>query len=542
MSLDFLTKIALQYWAQLDSPVSRKLAELAKQGNWREVLTTEVTPEGYDCPLTYGRDNAAVCFLKKNPFYGASTAEERKEASIKKWFEGEASCFRTNVMLAPYVVSPGMPGVPAEFLRRVRRRLLGFWGNPPSIEELWKHAAHGPGTTFSSSVRNPTAADKYLEVPSVTHEAASWLSLLNGTMWGEKIASRYATSLDDCVLSTRGNRFTTAPKTALVDRPIAVEASVNIYFQKAVGTAIRERLHRRCGWDLRVAKPVHVRMAQKASQDGSFATIDLSNASDSVCLNLVRFLTDQTEWWTMLNDLRSANTFINKDWHRLEKFSSMGNGYTFELESSIFAAIVAECMYLKGHVPKLGSNLFVFGDDIICPTDCAELAIKTLEWLGFQTNPKKTFTAGPFRESCGGDFFNGHPVRGFYLKGPCNYGSQDIFTLHNGAKRVFEELGINSPWFLDWVRAQLLPTRLRHVGGSNRLGDTVLHGVAETWRWKNCIRWVRTVKWSKPLTVRWEHFDHNTRLACLLTGYGHQFGIDTRGALPVTKLVWVTDS
>jgi hypothetical protein len=220
----------------------------------------------------------------------------------------------------------------------------------------------------------------------------------------------------------------------------------------------------------------------------------------------------------------------------------MGNGYTFELESSIFAAIVAECMHLKGYVPKLGSNLFVFGDDIICPTDCAELAIKTLSWLGFQTNNEKSFTSGPFRESCGGDFFSGHPVRGFYLKGNCNYGSQDIYTLHNGAKVVFENLGISSPWFLDWVRSQHLPNRLRDVGGSDRLGDTVLHGVAGKWRWKDGIRWVKTVKWSRANTVMWRFFDDDTRLACRLTGYGHQFGIDSRGALPVVKMLWVSDS
>lgn len=542
MSHVFLAETAFRYWEQLDCPRSLSLTIMARYKDWAGVLASKANPKDYVTPEDYAKANAAVCFLKKNPAVPGSSDVLRKEAAVKTWFAGEASCYHTNERLATFLVSPLQGGAPAEFLRRVRGRLLSFIGTGVSDEELQRHARHGPGTTFSSSVANPTAADKYIEVPTLTHAAVWYLASLVGTKWGDQIASRYNGSMDNVVCYTRGNRFTAVPKTALTHRAIAIEASVNVYFQLAVGTVLRKRLHQRTGWNLNTAADIHREMARRSSVNGSFATLDLSNASDTLSKNLVRILLGNTRWLPVLEDLRSPRTFINGRWHLLEKFSSMGNGYTFELETLIFAAICSECLVLKGHVPLLGHNLFVFGDDIIVPTDTAQLVIDTLAWLGFTINTDKSFTEGPFRESCGADYFDGQPVRGFYLKESINYATQTVFTLHNGAKRVFSEIGISSPWFLEWTRLRWLPERLRHIGGSHRLGDTVLHGVPARYSWKNGIRWTKAVRWHSPVTIGWHHFNESVRLACALTGYGHTFGIDSRGLRPCLRLEWVSDS
>lgn len=544
MSLDFLTETALRYWEQLDSPVSLSLAILTRYGQTDEVLSKKVDPRCYSCPLAFGRDAAAVAFVKKNPFWGSADSGFRRSAAIKTWYEGEASCYKTNERFSRFIVSPLSGDAPSEFLRRVRRRLISWLGYGPSDEFIHHGARHGPGSTFSSSVRNPTVADKFSEKPTISHGAVFYLASLTGTTWGSLISERFKGSYRDCVDFTRGNRFVTVPKTALTDRSIAIEASINIYFQLAVGRCLRSMLLKTTGWNLDSASDIHRQVARQASIDGSFATIDLSNASDSLAKNLVKVLFADTLWLERMEDLRSTHSFLDKKWHLLEKFSSMGNGYTFELETCVFAALAAEAMLVKGIEPVLGQNLFVFGDDIIVPTESFQIVADVLTWSGFKLNPDKSFSTGSFRESCGGDFFQGVPVRGFYLKHDLQKNVQAVYTLHNGAKTVFENLGINTPWFLDRIVASLLDPGLRNVGGPSRLGDCVLRGVDPgKVRWRGGIRWIRQVKWSVPGIIPWRYFHPTARLACALVGHRtDDSGIFSRGHRPAVELVWVSDS
>lgn len=575
MSFVETAETAFQYWAQLDCPTSLKLFLLGKAGQWAEVLTSEVVPEHFISAWELAKASAAVAFLKKNPDVPGFSDGDRKARALELWHAGEASCFNANERLSPVLVSPLSGDTPAEFLRRVRRRLLSWLGLAPDDDELKARARHGPGTTFASSVANPNAADKYSDKMTVTSNAVVHLLNLAGTKWMSLTASRLKVvdersfvrdaswtplpkydeddsftgtkipvweSLDDAIEVTRGNRHAVVPKTAVTDRNIAVEPTVNLYFQLAVGNAMRARMRKRAGWDLDHVQPIHREMARRGSIDGSFATIDLSNASDTLCKNLVRILLRDSPWLDVLEDLRSTRTRVEGNWHLLEKFSSMGNGYTFELETCVFAAIAAECLSLKGHEPVLGYNLFVFGDDIIVPGDSFGFVVAALQWCGFQVNSKKTYGTGHFRESCGGDFFKGHPVRGFYLKAALSNAVPDrIYTTHNGVKQVLDNCGLGLD-FLGWIRARFLPDRLKDVGGSERLGDTVLHGLPAKVSWRRGIRWVRAVRWSKPVLVRWSYYSEEARLACRLTGYGDTFGINTRGKRACAEIGWVSDS
>lgn len=542
MSFALTAQAAFQYWAQLDCPTSLKLWLMARADQWAEVLTSKVDPENFADPLEYAKANAAVSFLKKCRDVPSSSDEERLKSCVSSWRAGEASCFWANERLQPYVTSPLSDEVPAEFLRRVRRQLLSWLRHAPDDAEMHRRMRHGPGTTFSSSVPRPTAADKFDGLVSLTSGAVWHLANIVGTKWGAIAASRYGSLPNDGLVFVRGNRFAAVPKTALTDRGIAIEASLNVYAQLGIGSAIRSRLRRYAGWDLDNASATHRKIVKQASIDGSLATIDLSNASDSLCKNLVRVLLRDTLWLEYMEDLRSPMTLVDGKWHLLEKFSSMGNGYTFELETCVFAAILSVCLQLKGHAGILGHDFYVFGDDLIVPTDVAEFVVATLRWCGFETNSSKTFLRGSFRESCGADFFNGYPVRGYYLKEALSYGSQRIFSLFNGAKICLGICGVNSPWYLDWIRRNYLPLRLREVGGSERLGDSVLHGIPARERWRNGIRWVKCVRWSKPITVRWSYFSIDARLACRLTGAGDTLGINSRGSLLASELTWVTDS
>jgi len=130
--------------------------------------------------------------------------------------------------------------------------------------------------------------------------------------------------------------------------------------------------------------------------------LDLKNASDSVARRLVELLLPK-RWFEVLNDLRSPTTLIGNQVVLLEKFSSMGNGFTFELETLVFLAIVLAL----NPAHKAGKNVFVYGDDIICPTRSSSDVIAALSFFGMTVNKEKSFTYGMFRESCGRDYFNG---------------------------------------------------------------------------------------------------------------------------------------
>lgn len=138
----------------------------------------------------------------------------------------------------------------------------------------------------------------------------------------------------------------------------------------------------------------------------NLATLDLSAASDHVSYELVRDLLPP-DWFTLFSLFRSPLMQISKGHTiKLEKWSTMGNGYTFPLESLIFYAVV------KATVPREDLCVCaVYGDDIIVPQADAAHVIERLEYLGFQLNREKSFLAGSFFESCGRDYFHGRQCR-----------------------------------------------------------------------------------------------------------------------------------
>jgi len=141
---------------------------------------------------------------------------------------------------------------------------------------------------------------------------------------------------------------------------------------------------------------------------------------------------------------------------RLEKFSSMGNGFTFPLESLIFWALASAAS---------DDIVTVYGDDIICAVKDVELIIKVLEACGFAINKGKSFWSGPFRESCGSDYYRGIDVRPVYVKTVLS--GIDLFRLHNHFYKIGDEEQRRS------ILA-LIPESLR-LWGPSCYGDGHLH-------------------------------------------------------------------
>jgi hypothetical protein len=128
-----------------------------------------------------------------------------------------------------------------------------------------------------------------------------------------------------------------------------------------------------------------------------------------------------SDWYFYLSALRSTHVSIGQDEVELNMVSSMGNGFTFPLQTIFFSCIVRAVARVQGltlhdpHGEQLG-NWGVFGDDIIAPKIIAPHVIRVLKLFGFRVNEAKTFVEGPFRESCGHDYYRGQNVRGVYIK------------------------------------------------------------------------------------------------------------------------------
>jgi hypothetical protein len=132
-----------------------------------------------------------------------------------------------------------------------------------------------------------------------------------------------------------------------------------------------------------------------------------------VSTGLVALLLPVT-WCTLLEAVRSPVTVIDGEEHQNHMFSSMGNGFTFELESLLFYTLTKACCYFRG----ARGVVSIYGDDIICPTDIVAELTFVLGYFGFSVNTEKSFSSGPFRESCGGHYYNGYDITPFYIRKP----------------------------------------------------------------------------------------------------------------------------
>lgn len=210
-----------------------------------------------------------------------------------------------------------------------------------------------------------------------------------------------------------------APKNAEESRFCATEPGVDMLFMRAIGEIILDELLGSYGIDLSTQAEKNKLLAQAYSicQDG--ATVDLTSASDSESIELVdEYVPNPLRG--LLHLYRTSHTVLpDKTRVALPMISTMGNGFTFPLQCAVFACIVRSAYQLSDKAFPTGRNNHewgVFGDDIIVPTIVLPKVRRLLWLLGFEVNEKKTFESGPFRESCGGDYYNGFDVRGVYIR------------------------------------------------------------------------------------------------------------------------------
>lgn len=185
------------------------------------------------------------------------------------------------------------------------------------------------------------------------------------------------------------SRFSTVRKNNEKDRPIDLQPLCNMLVQRRIGNGFRSLL-RGLGVDLNTLADQH----RLRIRDRSIATIDLQNASDSIHIDLVKFLFPKRVFSLIQASRTSMTEGLDGHYYVTNKVSAMGNGFTFELMTTILRALGLQ------H----DSSFSVFGDDIIIRNSEAGPLISDLTAVGFLVNDQKSFIESPFRESCGGNF------------------------------------------------------------------------------------------------------------------------------------------
>lgn len=414
-----------------------------------------------------------ACLLKKYPFDDPSI--DRKAAALKKFALAETRCKRINQRFKAYQEREkhlaSRPGKRLPYhaqIHRARTWITRVIGAEPNLPELLGMSGFCPGTSIGKNGDLTHAAAKLSApiwpitpgaVPYVVaalvgdHRIVQFVHQQTGLydgIWPEDLQPHFlpfTRELVHCRLQlTSYNKIVTVPKTATSDRTIAVEPLMNGFMQKGADEYLRACL-RRVGIDLgnQTANQLMAQAGSDTSRLDPFCTIDLSMASDSLATEVARLLLPPA-WFDLLLALRSPEYLLPGETQprKYHKFASMGNGFCFPLETLIFASIVVAAYEVTGHPPQASREFRVYGDDIIVRQSAALLVLELLRYVGFKPNVDKTFVFGPFRESCGADFFEGENVRPYYLDSiPKSYG--DMFGILNALTR--KGLGQEGCWW-----------------------------------------------------------------------------------------------
>lgn len=476
----------------IDCPRSLTVWLLFKHKEHNQLVDLECSPQHYSNAEEFRNAYVATEFLSKANFLELAT--DRKAVAMKKFFDFEELCARTNSYFRfggqKRINNPLCERLLFATIRKVHQILGEFSG-----EEWIESCNWGPGVSTLIKGDHVSATNKFQSEIGITRDLHSLVSEFLSQaypLWALHLARisevqvqmedtgvTYTTSMNidpseklvsgEAFKFEVGNHVVTVPKNAKTDRVIAIEPGLNIWFQLGVGSMIRRRL-RRYGIDLN-SQEHNQRLAKLGSLTGHLATVDFSSASDSIAKELVRVLLPQT-WFQVMDSCRSHFGVIDGKPRLWNKFSSMGNGFTFELESLIFyAAALAVCEY-RGVSSK---QVSVYGDDVIIPTETIDTFSEFSAFLGFKLNPRKTFASGLFRESCGEHYFSGVSCKPVYLKERLRNVSS-IYRLANGirllANRCLSDFGCDRRFYQPWVRlVSRVPKPLR-FWVSRELGDT----------------------------------------------------------------------
>ena len=431
ISPNWFLELAKIMWADLNTPRSLACYLLLNSGEYAQLVGLRCHPEHY-CDRCFGSsldgnafrdDYQATELLAKWPNFVHDELDP-VGACLASDDAAENACRASNRRLRRARARPqedeyAYLQLIFEMQADIARVLGGF--DPTRWENSCRF---GPGTAtdqkgtldYEKLVTRPSCTELFLPLGvQLVSNCPRWLDALDGhapdPFSGECLEEEDGVWTFDVVVSP-GDKNTMVPKNAKTHRGIRPQPGLNVYAQLGLGSMMREQL-RKNGLDLDDQAP-NQRLAKLGSDPRStLVTIDLKGASGHICKELVSWLFEESPRWLYAMDVCRTYDYLphkesgSSDWRPLQSYSAMGNGFTFELETLIFWAAIRA---IRRSIEDT-QRYRVYGDDIICSRQVAEKLIPFLDFMGFPTNAKKTFLTGPFRESCGADYWLGINVR-----------------------------------------------------------------------------------------------------------------------------------
>lgn len=412
---------------------------------------------------------------------------DREWASRLKYLESEESCYHRNQSLSWYF-DPCTPLKTGGTLRDIlfwSRRKIGQVLGAFDADELLDSCEFGKGASVGIPRRNACLANKIGCIqPTVTTGLRVLAQYVVG--WNRAWFVQQGRDGSEMKISDAA-RIVTVPKNFKADRMICVEPLMNSYIQRGIGVMMRRRLLRE-GVNLR-DQSRNQSLAYQGSVSKRLATVDLSSASDTISAGLVDSLFPR-DWYEYMFLSRTAWGEFDNQIERFEKFSAMGNGYTFEMESLIFYSIACAVANLHGEGT---SPISVYGDDIILSSSLVPALAEVFSLLGFTLNSDKTFFGSDgFRESCGKHYLDGVDVTPFYFR-TFSKGCTELLILAANNLKRWSACGGDVPLGYDGRSRRAyeklvsgLPSRAQRPRIPDGMGDGALIGSRNECKPKHC--------------------------------------------------------
>lgn len=461
-----------EVWAEVHG-YARNL-DLPRLYEWAE----RVSAVAYDTPEMHYSVAQVSALILKAPFswkaFGFTMDPQQR--AMEKFNAAEERCRKTNNRFRRLLAGKVQNSRYVPLVERMRAFIHRVLGESPDLGRIFEQCGFGPGANIgvhgdATNIFRKFFSESWTVTPACLPYARA--AVMRNFSFYEALCEERSLfrcfdevkaleKLNEKVRLVSSNQVSFVPKTAKTDRSIAVEPLLNSFVQKGIDLEMR-RLLSRFGYNLS-DQSRNAKMAKEGSETGRFGTLDLSSASDTVSSELVRYLLPDA-WYDLLNRTRSPAYISSNAELRYEKFVSMGNGFCFPLETLIFAAAV-KAVLLEDRAHS------VYGDDIIVPKDAFDELVLLLRFCGFVPNKEKSYNSGPFRESCGADWYRGQDVRPVYLDYLLK-AEAEIMIFHNAtyrSQRVSD--------FFEAVRPllrEMVPHQFRFLRPLTRGDNRLLH-------------------------------------------------------------------
>lgn len=391
----------------------------------------------------------AIASLKKT----YDPAFDRYVQTTENWFKTEHKCRRINQLLVAWSArenrylhrstehpfSVKAPPFISE-VGRVREFLRYVFGVKLPLDRILQAAHHGSGSTTDVSGRSvhymvkhkslactPLATE--LAAQALVNDKAVWLEIGMDPTYSYNEDAREG--FVRIMREELNKQLVTGDKLSFIHkgidslRSIGVQPTCNVLLQLGADTTMKNDLKDYAGIDL-ADQSWNQHLARKGSEDWEsiepFCTLDKSNASNSIARLIPTFFFPG-EWAKFFQKTRTPSytppAFFGKGSEEIpyQMYAGMGNGTTFTVETALFAAFC----YATSHHTDIESfvkdkEYAVYGDDVVLKRSHARRYITLATYFGFSFNSSKTFLDGPFRESCGADYWSGIDVRPAYVK------------------------------------------------------------------------------------------------------------------------------